>query len=123
MNNKGQSLVTFVLILPLLVLFMAFVIDSLLSIKEKNKLDGIIQNNLEIALNKNITNEDRIIQAIKENDKDISVITEINDIVIKIKGNEKKKNIFGNLVKLDWYNLEVIYCGNYESKKIERCEW
>ena len=50
MNNKGQSLIMFVLVLPLIVMVIAFVIDSSLIIFEKNRLDGIITSNMEEAL-------------------------------------------------------------------------
>ena len=40
MNNRGQSLIMFVLLLPVIALLMAFVIDSSFSLMEKNRLDG-----------------------------------------------------------------------------------
>ena len=64
MNNKGQSLITFVLILPLIVMFIAFFIDSSLSIIEKNKLDGIVYDNMKVALNKEIRDIDKITSSI-----------------------------------------------------------
>lgn len=119
MNNRGQSLITFVLILPLLVLFIAFFIDSSLSIMEKSKLEGIVYDNLKLSLEKDIRDIDKIMDAIKKNgDIDITVILEEN--VLKIDAKSKKRNIFGKIFKFPYYNLEVNYCGSYIDKKINK---
>ena len=119
MNNRGQSLITFVLVLPLLVLFIAFFIDSALSIAEKSKLSGSVYDNLKIALDKDIRESDVISSAIKKNiDSDITII--INEDNIKINAKSKKKSVFGNLFKLPYYNLEINFCGSYLDKKINK---
>ena len=119
MNKHGQSLITFVLILPLLVLFIAFIVDSTLSAMEKNKLEGIIYDNMKSSLENDIHDTDKISSAIKKNiDADITIVVNENELTIKAKS--KKKNIFGNVVKLPYYDLEVNYCGNYTDKKINK---
>ena len=40
MNNKGQTLIAFVIILPIFILFLAFIVDTGLLLKEKSKLNG-----------------------------------------------------------------------------------
>ena len=119
MNNKGQSLVTFVLILPLIVLFIAFFVDSSLSKKKKNKLEGVIYDNLKTSLESDIRDVEKINDAIKKN-VDADIIITINEDDIKINAKSKKKNIFGKIFKLPYYNLEVNYCGNYLDKKIDK---
>ena len=54
MNKKGQSLIVFVLILPIIIFFIAFFINSMIMFMENNRLNGIIKDNMEIILNKNI---------------------------------------------------------------------
>ena len=119
MNKHGQSLVTFVLILPLLVLFIAFFIDSALSVMEKSKLEGIIYDNMKISLEKEIRDVDLIGDSIKKN-SDVNIVITINEDELKINAKSNKKNIFGKLLKLPYYNLEVTYCGNYVDKKIDK---
>lgn len=119
MNNRGQSLITFVLILPILVLFIAFSIDSALSIMEKSKLNGVIYDNLKVSLEKDIRDSDKISNMIKKN-IDTNVLVIINEDNIKINAKSKIKNIFGNLFKLPYYSLEVSYCGSYIDKKINK---
>ena len=120
LDNKGQSLITFVLILPLIALFIAFFIDSSLAIMEKSKLEGIINDNMKIAIDSNIRDAEEISKAIKKN-SDVDLIISINEDVLKINSKSKKKNIFGNIIKLPYYNIEFNYCGSYEDKKIEKC--
>ena len=119
MNNRGQSLITFVLIIPLLVLFIAFLVDSSLSIMEKSKLDGVIYDNIKKSLDDDIRDSDKISDAIKKNvDADVTII--MDEDTIKINAKSKKSFVFGKLFKLSYYNLEVNYCGNYQDKKLSK---
>ena len=123
MNNKGQSLITFVLVLPLIVLVMAFVIDSSLSLSEKNKLDGIITSNMEEALKNDIRDENKIRNAIKSNDQMDVMVSIVEDelrVIVKV----NKKSIFAKVLNFDYYKLEFNYCANYQDKKInKKCGW
>ena len=119
MNKHGQSLVMFVLILPLISLFIAFFIDSTLSLMEKNKIDGIITSNMEEALNNDIRDEEKIENAIKNNeDMEVSVKVIEDNIQVKVKSN--KKSVFGELLKFKYYELNYNYCANYTTKEIDK---
>ncbi len=119
MNKRGQSLITFVLILPLIVLFIAFFIDSSLSLYEKNKLDGIITSNMEEAIKNDIRDEEKIKKAIKKNDNmNISVSIVDDNLQVIVKSN--KKSVFGKLLKFSYYDLNYNYCVNYNDKKINK---
>ena len=119
MNNRGQSLIMFLLILPLISLFIAFFIDSSLSIMEKNKLDGIITSNMNEALKKDIRDPDKIKNAIKSNeDMDVSVVIEEDNMHVYAHSN--KKSVFGKLLNFKYYQLDFHYCGNYIDKKINK---
>ena len=119
MNKRGQSLIMFVLVLPLIVMMLAFVIDSSLSIMEKNKLDGIITSNMEEALKNDIRDENKIKNAIKTNDKmDIIVSVVEDELRVIVKSN--KKSVFGKFLKFSYYNLNFNYCANYIDKEINK---
>ena len=79
LNNKAQSLVIFVLVLPILVLFIGYSFDVLNTNYEKNRIE-----NLASMLEENIDNgitDSEIKERIKKNDKNITVsITRINEI-------------------------------------------
>ena len=119
MNKKGQSLVIFVLILPVIALLIAFFIDSSLSIMERNKLEGIILSNMKEALNKEIYDKEKIENAIKKND-DINVTVNIIEDKLEINANSNKKSVFGKILNFDYYKLEFNYCANYTDKKINK---
>lgn len=119
MNNRGQSLIMFILILPIIVLFIAFLVDSSISMMEKNKVDGIITSNMQEALNNNITDAEKIENVIIKNEKiDVSVTIIDNNLSIKARSN--KKSVFGKILNFSWYKLEFNYCGNYLDKKINK---
>ncbi len=119
MNNKGQSLVTFVLILPILVLMLAFVIDSSICIMEKSKIDGAITSNMEEALKNDIRDEEKIRNAIKKNDK-MDIIVSVVEDELKVIVKSDKQSVFGKLLKFEYYNLNFNYCANYTDKKINK---
>ena len=119
MNNRGQSLIMFVLVLPLIALLIAFFIDSSLSIMEKNKLDGIITSNMEEALDNDIRDEETIKKAIKSNE-DMDVLVSIVEDELHVIAESKKENIFGKLLKLKYYELKFNYCGIYIDKSINK---
>ena len=120
MNKKGQSLIVFVMILPLLIFFIAFFIDSLLITMENNRIKEIVKDNLKISLNEEIRNQD-IIREVIENNKDIKTNVIVNDNGIIIEAVSQKKNIFGNIFKISNINQKVKYCGDFNSKSIEKC--
>ena len=119
MNNRGQSLITFVLILPLICLFLAFFIDSSLSMMEKHKIDGIISDNMKSSLENDIRDAEKIKNAIKSNE-DINVSVTIEDDILKIKAEAKKNSLFGKMLNFSWYNLKYNYCASYIDKKINK---
>ena len=116
MNNKGQSLVLFVLILPIIVLVFAFVFNMGLQYANKIKVTGVIESNLKIILEKKIMDIDKINLAIKENidsENEIKLID--NKIYIRVKVDET--SVFSRV--LPFNNIkDYYYCGNYDNKKI-----
>ena len=119
MNKRGQSLIMFVLILPLISLFIAFFIDSTLSLMEKNKLDGIITSNMEEALKKDIRDEEKIKKAIKKNE-DVNITVSVIEDNLQVIVKSNKKSIFGKLLDFKYYQLDFNYCANYIDKKINK---
>ncbi len=121
MNKKGQSLIIFVLILPLIVFFLALFIDTSMMYLKKNRQKEIIRDNIKILLDKNIHDEDKIISVIKENDNNIKVSVNIENETIKISGITRNESIFGKIFNFDVYNLKINYCANYKDKEIKEC--
>lgn len=113
MNNRGQVLVVFVILLPILLLIFTFVVDiGLLSIEkrkisnntydaveyylenlDKEKTINLLNSNLE-DIKIDITDEDiYVIIYVEKNYKGIFNIIYDNKIVVKYKGNKETKEI------------------------------
>lgn len=120
LNNKGQSLVMFVVLIPLFLLVLAVVIDignlvvNKLDLASVNKLvvsygiDNIDKDNLDIELRK----------LIDKNYKDVdnvSINIDDNRIVITLK--DYSKSIFSNIVGSNGYLIESKYRGYIDNGK------
>lgn len=99
LNNKGQTLIMFIILLPILIGIIAFVVDYGVIVYEKDKLSNLI----ELSINEN---------------KNIDKILKINDIK-NYKKEEKencykityyKKSLFGNVVGIKEYKITASSC-------------
>lgn len=120
LNNKGQSLVMFVLIIPILLLIMILVIDVGNMVLTKQSLDNtnylVIDYALEHIDDKNLKNN--IKEIIKLNDDRITIVDiKISNEKVYI---ETKRKSNGFLSKA--FNLSSSYEGCIEngSKKIKK---
>ena len=116
MNNKGQTLVLFVLILPIIIFIMLLVIDvsnMFITKQELNNINKIVLNygldiieeenidiKLEELINKNILNNEHTIR--------------IDNGIIEV---EIKKNIQGIITKKKIYEVKSTYKGYIEEDK------
>lgn len=101
LNNRGQSLVIFVIVLPILLLFISYVFDVITINYEKNRLNNIV---VQVKDNINTLTDDEIVMLVNKNDKEIN---------IDIKGNEIKlsksiKGIFNKITNQEYYNINSV---------------
>ena len=115
MNNKGQSLITFVLLLPIVIFLIAYILDSASGYLEKSKLDGSVANNLKIILNNNLRDIEEIQKVLKENEPNADIYVIIKEDKIKIDVKLLRKGFFQN------NKLELSYCGDYQDKEMNKC--
>ncbi len=126
MNNKGQTLALFIILIPLIIMLGAYVVDIGYMKYNKNKLDGINEYMVDYALdNKDNLNKEEIINMILKNDDDINKIN-IDEIDngVKIEISKTFKGLFGYFVGKDIYDARSIYKGSIidEKKVIERVD-
>lgn len=123
LNNKGQSLVMFILVLPIVLLIFILVFDVGNVIIKKQELDNINYLTIEYGLDHidDANLENRLIEMININNndlKEISVLVKNNRIKVTI-----KNNVNGVLAK-EFKILEIVskYEGYIENDKkiIER---
>ena len=124
LNNKGQSLVMFIILLPILLLILTLVYDVGNAIYEKDRLSNTNYMVVDYALdNIDSIDEDDLNTLILENDNnldDISIMIIDNSVDISL-----KKNIKGVCGKMFNFNLTFVkseYNGKIVNgkKKIER---
>lgn len=117
MNSKGQVLVLFVLLFPIIIILFALVIDlGLLSIEKRNisnnvsdavtyylnnKEDSDISNKVEKLLNENL---DNISIDIKDDEKSVEIIV-----------SKEYKSIFNVFLKR---NISITYKGIKDTNKV-----
>ena len=108
MNKKGQTLVLFIIFIPILLLLAAFIIDTGIIIRESTKLKAVTKTVLKDTYYKEDKNSDMILNLLKKNDIDISnakvTISEKNIIV---KNSYKVASIFGKIIGIKEYKITI----------------
>ena len=121
MNNRGQTLVMFIVFLPLLLIIMATVIDISLMYYEKNKLDNLTMMVTEYGMDhiedKNI--EKKVKKIIVENDEEVKLKKmEIKEKNFEIILSKTTESTFGKIIGIEEYKITSKYIGtNIENKK------
>lgn len=123
LNNKGQSLVMFILIIPILLFILIIVYDVGNAFVSKQELDNVNYLTIEYGLEHidDFDIETELIDMININNMSLSeldVLVENDKITIKI-----KKNVNGILAKgFSVFSVESNYVGYFENGKkiIER---
>ena len=118
LNSKGQSLVVFVVLLPVLLLFMAFIFELGNITHLKNKYENEIKSTIEYGLkhqeDENLKSKlNRLLDENLEGNKEIS-ITE-NSIEIHITHNPN--GIYSELFKQQ-FEISLTYIGQFDTGKI-----
>ena len=120
LNNKGQSLVMFIFVLPILLLVLVLVIDMGRLITIRQELDNVNKMVIEYVLDKNISDNEAVnlINANISNLKEISINNNQDEVTITLK--KKEKGILGKFFKFYQQEINSSYRGDKISKKIER---
>lgn len=120
LNNKGQSLVLFILIIPILLGIMALVIDLGNAINQKNNLDNTIEYILNYGLEQqenNNLNEVDLQKILTLNQPDNNNRLVIENEQIKIVSTDYVEGIFSNILNINGFKIESEYIGYLENNK------
>lgn len=124
LNNKGQSLVLFVVIIPIILLMFILVYDIGNAINEKNRLSNTSYMVIDYALdNLDSVDENDLINLINKNTNNlsrISVLIENGKVTVNL--TKDIKGIFGRAFNFDLVTAESEYIGYIVdgNKKIEK---
>jgi len=115
MKNKGQTLVLFVLLLPLFIVLFAYIFDTAIILVEDHRLEKLGEEAIYMMFDGK--NEDEIEDLILTNNKNI----EISQLDMDKKIVFLKRDIdsyFGKVIGYDMYHLDAFLQGSFENKKI-----
>ena len=101
MNNKGQTLVLFVVMLPIILFFICFFIDTSMVLYEQNRLEKLAREVVHYDDKKEF--ELQIETWMKKNDKQITVKIEETSFSLE----KNVKSIFGQIIGIKEYHLKV----------------
>lgn len=123
LNNKGQTLVMFIILFPILLFVLTLVYDVGNAIYEKDRLSNTNYMVVEYAICNSLVSEDELVELINKNDDDISDITIMmidNSVTIAL--TKDIKGIFGKMFGFNLTSVKSEYKGNIiqGEKKIER---
>ena len=121
MNRRGQTLVIFIIVLPIFALLAAFAIDSGSMIKTKTKLKSItemvIRDNIDDLSNTNLINDIKNIYAKNDIPTDnLKILVSTNKLIVS--NYYSINSIFGYLIGNDKYNISIKLTGYYNNDKI-----
>ena len=121
LNNKGQSLVMFICLLPILLLIVLAIVDVSRMVIEKNKLNNI--NYIAISYYSSHKEDDdvteRIISLVKRNDEDI-INVRINKDKNTIYLDKKIDSTMGKIIGISEYEIVSEYsCADDGIKRVK----
>jgi Flp pilus assembly protein TadG len=122
LNNKGQTLILFVILIPIVLVLMALVIDTSYLYKEKTKLESttktIIKNNYD---KKDSDDIDKIITDLyqKNNIETNNLSISVSDNSLAIKNYYSIDSIFGNIIGIKKYDIKVSLKGIKNNDEIK----
>ena len=123
LNNKGQSLVLFVLLLPIFLIIMTLVFDIGNAICLKLDLDNVNHMAISYGLD-NIEEEgieDTIVDLVKANydEVEVNILIENDSIILTL--GKKSSSFMGHILDIDGFEIVSKYKGSMEEeKRIER---
>ena len=119
MNNKGQTLVVFIIFIPVIILLMAFIVDTSLMYIAKSKLNDLsktIIKEIYDVKDKNSKVEELLnVNEINYNNYDI----EINDNKVKLSIEEEIDSVFGSMIGNESYTIKSEVTGYKDNDKFK----
>lgn len=118
MNNKGQILPIFVILLPVLIILISYIVDVGIMYTEKRRITNTVKDAISYYIDNkdNANSYDLTLEYINKNIKNSDVKIEISDEYIVISVNKKHNSIY-NIINLN-NTISVKYKGYYADKRI-----
>ncbi len=116
MNNKGQTLIIFVILIPIIILILALVVDVSYMNIEKSKYQGIIEEAIKECLEKkdvSLFHKTLEINDISTTDYEVSYQGDVEVLFTK-----SIPSIFGKIIAIENYEVKIHLLGTSEKGEI-----
>ena len=117
MNNRGQTLIIFVILIPIIITMAALVVDIGKMNYEKERYRGIIENSIEEYFESNQISDVKEILTLNGIPEDAYQIT-TQENLIEIHLTTSVDCIFAKLINIDEYQIDLDYVGTKESDHV-----
>lgn len=119
MNKKGQTLIIFVILIPIMILMLSVITDVGLLKYEALKTKSIVDNGIHFILEQN-KEQQEIENLLKLNEiptENLKVEQEENSIVVEL--SYKIDSLFGKIIQLNEYEIVIQRQGTIENDKVK----
>lgn len=115
-NKKGQVLVMFIIMLPLMIMALALVVDLGLLMIRTYKVQSVIRESISYGLdNPDSVDEMKTLLKANLNDEDTYEVSTTSNIRITVKGTYK--TVFSSVFKNSSYKYEYTYIGYVDNNQ------
>lgn len=116
MNRKGQTLIIFVILIPVLILVVALVVDIGLMTYHFQKYRGIVDEGIKLYFEKNISELEKVYE-LNNIDKEEYMIIE-KDEKIEVVFETTINSIFGRIINMNEYQIRIDRVGSMDDNKV-----
>ncbi|MBQ4634366.1 MAG: Tad domain-containing protein [Bacilli bacterium] len=121
MNKKGQVLVCFVLLIPIIIMFLGLIVDVGSNLSERKRIDNTLNSIISYSLkNKEVVTEEMILENLNENLNYENVNIVLNEETIEITLTKNSNSVFDKLFEIGINEIEMTLIGDFETGEITR---
>lgn len=125
MNRKGQVLVVFVILLPLFMMFIAYIIDNGIIAQNRVKLDELTKSIIIYALEDRSRTMEEVTEYIVKNEPNLKNVNVLLDEDVQIQLVKTVPSVFGKAIGIQQYTITSYYEGELKDgemilRKVER---
>lgn len=117
MNNKGQTLIMFIILIPIFLILTAIVVDVGLIEYNYQKYKGIVDESIkEYFLNggSDALNKTMNYNGLESKDYEITIVNDTVEVLL----NYNIESVFGKIINLNEYSIKIDRVGKFESENI-----
>lgn len=117
MNNKGQTLIMFIILIPIFLILTAIVVDVGLIEYNYQKYKGIVDESIkEYFLNggSDALNKTMNYNGLESKDYEITIVNDTVEVLL----NYNIESVFGKIINLNEYSIKINRVGKFESENV-----